>query len=219
MPLNPKLGDLLSDLFLEQPCWMIGPLAIELHYSISSVRRFLSNVGYYRSFTHNGGWYTLRSIPHFNDDGLWFYKDIGFSRKESLTNTLVDLTTRSTTGMTAEQLGTKLRCRCHSVLLQLCRQGRLQRKKLGSSHIYLAADPDIATVQCQSVENQSVVQFPAEIAVLIFVEFIRNPDSSFDDLAEVISRKASITVKATQIERLFNQHGLKKKTRTVGPRP
>ena len=219
MPLNPKLHDLLSFLFLKQPCWRIDPLATELQYSIPSVRRFLAEVGYYSSFTHNGVWYTLRSLPHFDEDGLWFYKDVGFSRKGSLTNTLVDLATRSVAGMTAEQLGTKLRCRCHSVLVQLCRQGRLQRQKIGSSHLYFAVEPDIATVQRQTVENLSPVQLPAEIAILIFAEFIRNPDSSFEHLADAISRKTSVTIKAAQIERLFNQHGLKKKTRTVVPRP
>lgn len=217
MSLDTKLGERLSTLFLEQPCWMIEPLATELRYSIPSVRRFLTEVGYYSSFSHNGGWYTLRSIPRFGQDGLWFYSDIGFSRAGSLTNTLVDLTTRSGAGMSAEQLGTKLRCRCHSVLIQLCRQGRLQRQKIGHSHVYLAIDPHIAAVQRQTV--LSVVQFPAEIAVLILVEFIRNPDSSFEQLAKAISRKTSVAVKAAQIERLFDQHGLKKTIRTAAPKP
>lgn len=217
MSLDTKLGERLSTLFLEQPCWMIEPLATELRYSIPSVRRFLTEVGYYSSFSHNGGWYTLRSIPRFGQDGLWFYSDIGFSRAGSLTNTLVDLTNRSGAGMTAEQLGTKLRCRCHSVLVQLCRQGRLQRQKIGHSHVYLAIDPHIAAVQGQTV--LSMVQFPAEIAVLILVEFIRNPDSSFEQLAKAISRKKNITVKAAQIERLFDQHGLKKTIRTAAPKP
>ena len=119
--------------------------------------------------------------------------------------------------MTAEQLGAKLRCRCHSVLVQMWRQGRLQREKIGRSHVYLAIDPHIAAVQRQTV--LSVVQFPAEIAVLILVEFIRNPDSSFEQLAIAISRDKSVTVEAAQIEKLFNQHGLKKTTGTVAPKP
>jgi hypothetical protein len=126
MPLDPKPNERLSALFLQQPCWMIEPLAAELRYSIPSVRRFLVKMGYYSSFTHNGGWYTLCSIPRFGQDGLWFYNEIGFSRAGSLTNTLVDLTNRSVAGMTAEQLGATLRCRCHSVLVQLCRQGKIQ---------------------------------------------------------------------------------------------
>jgi len=219
MSLDTKVGERLSTLFLEQPCWMIEPLAAELRYSIPSVRRFLAEVGYYSSFTHNGGWYTLRSIPRFDHNGLWFYSDIGFSRAGSLTNTLVDLTIRSAAGMTAEELGAKLRCRCHSVLVQLWRQGRLQREKVGRSHVYLAIDPHIAAVQRQSVENLSVIQLPAEIAVLILVEFIRNPDSSFEQLATAISRSKNVTVKAVQIERLFDWHGLKKTTRTAAPKP
>ena len=219
MPSDVKPSQRLSTLFLDQPCWMIDPLAAELRYSIPSVRRFLAEVGYYSSFTHNGGWYTLRSIPRFDHNGLWFYSDIGFSRAGSLTNTLVDLTIRSAAGMTAEQLGAKLRCRCHSVLVQMWRQGRLQREKIGRSHVYLAIDPHIAAVQRQSAESLSVIQLPAEIAVLILVEFIRNPDSSFEQLAKAISRKKSVTVKVTQIERLFDLHGLKKAIRTAAPKP
>lgn len=219
MPVDSKPSERLSTLFLEQPCWRIEPLAAELSYSIPSVRRFLAQLGYYSSFTHNGGWYTLRSIPRFGQDRLWFYNDIGFSRAGSLTNTLVDLATRSVAGMTAEQLGAKLRCRCHSVLVQLCRQGRLQRQKIGHTHVYLALDPDIATLQRQSVQSLSVAQPPAEIAVLILAEFIRNPDSSFEQLAKAVSRKMGVTVKAAQIEKLFDQHGLKKTIQTAVPKP
>ena len=219
MPPDTKPSVRLSALFLEEPCWMIEPLAAQLRYSIPSVRRFLAEVGYYGSFTHNGGWYTLRSIPRFDRDGLWFYNDIGFSRAGSLTNTMVDLATRSASGMTAEEFGAKLRCRCHSVLVQLWRQGRLQRRKIGRANVYLAIDPHIASVQRKTVESLSAVQLPAEIAVIILVEFIRHPGSSFEQLAKAISRDRSITDKAAQNERLFDSHGLKKTTRTAEPKP
>lgn len=219
MPLDSKTAQRISNLFLQQPCWKIGPLANELRYSVPSVRRFLVEVGYYSSFTHNGGWYTLRTIPRFDGDGLWFHGDVGFSRMGSLTRTLVDLTTRSAAGLSAEQLGAKLQCRCHSVLVQLCRQGRLQRQKIGHSHLYFAIDPTVATAQHQSVEGLSQIRLPAEIEVLILVEFIRNPDAAFEQLAKSISRTRGITVGVAQIERLFDQHGLKKTIRTVRPKP
>lgn len=218
---NAKPNKRLVSLFAERPCWMIEPLAAELQYSVPSVRRFLSEAGYYSSFTHNGSWYTLHSIPRFGRDGLWFYHDIGFSRAGSLTSTLIDLTTRSPAGMTAGQLGEKLRCRCHSVLVQLCRHGRLQRQKLGRSHVYIAVDPPIAAVQRQIMAVQSLppAQLPAEIAVLVLVEFIRSPESGFEQLAKVLSRSKRVTVNAAQIEGLFEQHGLKKTTRTAAPQP
>ncbi len=138
---------------------------------------------------HNGKWYTLRSIPRFGRDGLWFYDTIGFSRSGSLTNTLINLATRSPAGMTAQQLGEKLRCRCHSVLIRLYRHGKLQRRKLGGSHIYLAVDPATQAMQCQAMAGKSSppVQLPAEVAVFILAEFIRHPDCSFEQLANYAS--------------------------------
>lgn len=218
MPLETKPSQRLSTLFLNHPCWKIGPLAAELRYSVPSVRRFLAEIGYLSSFTHNGAWYTLGSIPRFDTDGLWYYSDIGFSRAGSLTNTLVELTTRSVAGLSAEQLGAKLRCRCHSVLVQLCRQGRLSRQKLGSAHVYFARDPEIASLQRQAIEGRWG-QLPAEIVVLILAQFIRRPECSFEQLAQAILRQTAVAIQAAQIERLFEQYGLKKKTPTAPPTP
>jgi predicted transcriptional regulator len=214
MPADTQPSQRLVSLFTKQPCWMIEPLAAEMDYSIPSVRRFLSRTGYYSSFTHNGKWYTFRSIPRFSRDGLWFYRDIGFSRAGSLPNTLIELTSHSLAGMTAEMLGEKLRCRCHTILVQLCRKGKLQREKAGRSHVYLAADPHTATGQrrAMALKDLPPAPLPAEIAVLVLVAFIRNPQASFKQLAKTLSTTQNVTVDAVQIERFFDLHGLKKTT-------
>lgn len=209
----------LVSFFAQTPCWMIQPLAAEMQYSIPSVRRFMAEVGYYSSFTHNGGWYTLRSIPRFGRNGLWFYHDIGFSRAGTLTKTLITLIARSPAGMSAEMLGETLQCRCHGVLVNLWRKGKIQRQKMGRCQVYFAADPHKAESQRQalSAQNPPEVRFSAEIAVLVLAEFIRTPDSSFEQLAEKISRNKDVTVNARQIELLFDQHGLKKTIQTAVP--
>lgn len=199
----------LSSLFQKQSCWMIDPLAAELEYSVRSVQRLLAEVGYHRSFTHNGKWYTLRSIPRFDSDGLCFLSDIGFSRVGSLTNSLIELVSKSPKGMTAEQLGEKLHCRCHSVLIGLVRNGKLERWKIERSHIYIATDPNVAAIQ-RKATALSDVRLPAEIAVLVLVEFIKKPGSSFNQLAKAISQSKKVTVSSAQIETLFAQYGLKK---------
>ena len=216
-----KPGQTLRELFIQLPCWTIEPLAAEMNYSIPSVRRFLAEAGYYSSFTHNGRWYTLTSIPRFSRDGLWFHQGIGFSQFGSLTNTLIELTTRSPAGMTAQRLGAKLGLRCHSVLVDLCRRGSLQRLKQGRSHVYLAADSKTAAVQRQAMAEPEPpeIQVPAEIAILILVEFIKSPRKSFKQLAKAISLGKNVTVEARQIEVLFEQHGLKKTPPTAPPRP
>lgn len=209
----------LVSLFTQNPCWMIHPLAAEMQYSIPSVRRFLAEVGYYSSFTHNGGWYTLRSIPRFGRNGLWFYRDIGFSRVGTLTKTLITLITGSPAGMSAEMLGETLRCRCHGVLVNLWRKGNIQRQKIGRCQVYFAANSNKAERQRQalSAQHPPEVQFSAEMAVLVLAEFIRSPDSSFEQLAKKISRSKNVTVNAKQIEQLFDQHGLKKTMQTAVP--
>jgi hypothetical protein len=210
----------LVSLFHSHPCWMIEPLTDELGCSVPSTRRYLKAAGYYSSFTHNGKWYTLKSIPRFDRDGLWFHELIGFSRAGSLTGTLIQLVGRSPAGLTAQQLGVKLRCRCHSVLVQLCRHGKLARRPMGRSHLYLAVDQPVQAAQLQVLAgNQPAPALPAEIAVLILAEFIRQPELSFEELAAVVGGNRQLSLKAAQVADLFVRHGLKKTTRPARPEP
>lgn len=208
----------LSYLFYQKPCWKIEDLADEIKYSIPSVRRFLAQIGYYRSFTHNGQWHTLRSIPRFDRDGLWFSEEIGFSKAGNLNNTIITLIKRSSAGMTAELLGQKLHTRCHTLLVQLCRRREVQREKVGRSYVYFAADPQIAKTQYQALEAQNLpaAPVPAEIAVLVFVEFIQNPEASFEQLASILKSKRKVTITAKQIEKVFTQYDVKKTPPTAG---
>jgi hypothetical protein len=201
----------LISAFQENKCWMIQPLAERMNYSIPSVRRFLARTDYFSSFTHNGKWYTLASIPRFSSKGLWFYRDIGFSRHGPLTHTLVNLVEKSTSGMTADQLGQLLRCRCHAVLVQLCRKGRLQRQKHGGSYVYLATDPAKADVQEKELQKIDT-PLSAELAVQILVAFIQNPGVDLKQLAKSVFQKTGIRINTSQIQMLFDAHGVKKKT-------
>lgn len=200
----------LISAFKIEKCWMIQPLAEQMDYSIPSVRRFLVKAGYFSSFTHNGRWYTLASIPRFGKDGLWFHNEIGFSKNGSLTRTLVALIEKSPAGMTADQLGKMLRSRCHAVLVQLCRKGQLQRKKQGRSYVYFSIDPDKASSQTRVRRDQSFSSLPAELGVLVLVEFIRTSGAEPDYLAQTISQKTGTIIRTQQVQRLFEEHGLKK---------
>jgi len=160
---------------------MIKPLSEKIEYSMPSIRRFLANIGYFSSLTHNGRWYTLSHVPRFNHAGIWFCDTIGFSKSGSLTQTIIHLINRSQQGLTAEEIITKLRSRCHSILVGLCRSGKLQRYKLGRSNIYLSVDPDICVQQRRLIDQQNLPSVPlaAEIAVLVLAGAIRHPDFSF----------------------------------------
>lgn len=200
----------LTGLFQSQPCWKIQPLSHQLGYSIVSVRRFLSQCGYYSSFSHNGRWYTLSSIPQFSRDGLWFHKDIGFSKAGTLTKTLVALINASPAGLSAEQLGRKLRCRCHSVLVGLCRRGAIERQRQGRAYVYLSANAKRAKLQRQALVTPPASLLPAEIAVFVLAEFIKHPSAHPQKLAQKVSSSSGVRLDADQIRALFEHHGLKK---------
>ena len=50
-----------------------------------SLFRDLEKLGYRTSYTHGGRYYTLSDLPDFDEWGLWFHVDIGFSRAGTLT--------------------------------------------------------------------------------------------------------------------------------------
>src|SRR5258708_12917066 len=53
-----------------------------------TVFRKLKALGYLSSYTHRGRFYTLRTIPRFDKDGLWSHAAVWFSRHRTLMATL-----------------------------------------------------------------------------------------------------------------------------------
>ena len=121
--------------------------------------------------------------------------------------------------MSAERLGEILHCRCHGVLVNLRRKGEIVREKIGRCQFYFSSDPRKSGTQYQALiaQNPPKETFSAEMAVLILAEFIRSPNSSFEQLAEKTSRIKNVTVNPQQIEALFDQHGLKRMIQTAEP--
>lgn len=207
-----SVAQAIPNLFETQKCWLIANLAAELKYAAISVRRFLTEFGYYSSYTHNGKFYTLGSIPRFNRDGIWLYQDIGFSRHRSLTETLIHLASRSPAGLTAEDLIEKVQCRCHTVLAALHRSRRLDRHKVGRRYVYLSAAPRVNEQQRALLAPYSVplTPLPAEIAVLVLAAYIRYPEASTVQLAQRLQQQRKIRIDPQQIDGLFAEHGVKK---------
>jgi hypothetical protein len=83
----------------------------------------------------------------------------------------------------------------------------------GRSYVYLACDSASAARQRQALQRAASSQLPAEIALLVLVECIHHPEVSFKQLADAIAHRTHVTVEVAQIEKLFDQHGLKKTIR------
>ena len=197
---------------------MLADLARSLDYAFISVRRLLKQIGYFRSYTHNGKWYTLRDSPHFNRDGIWHHKDIGFSKHGSLIATIVRLVARSPAGLSARDLGEKLQHPCHAVLTNLHKNQVLDRVSLAGQFCYLAIAPEINRRQREQVAILAplspVTSLSTQVAVWVLVEHIKNPGLSFEELAARIREQRQLTLAAESIRQFFQEHDLKKTPET-----
>lgn len=208
----------LKYLYDQKKCCTINELCQKLNYSSRSIHRFLTELGYFSSFTHNSKWYTLATIPSFNKDGLWFYEDIGFSRHGNLKKTIVHLINRSSRGVSAKQLTEKLSIPCHAVLNHLYKNGLVSRSKYSQNFIYFSADEKKKRQQLKrwqlSQRGESNARksstLSAQAAVYVLIEFIKHPHASFDELSAMVAKRKIIATPG-EIARFFEKHDLKKK--------
>ncbi len=212
-PLRPP-ADRLEKLFHRRKCWMLDQLAETLGYALISVRRFLKQIGYFRSYTHNGKWYTLHDSPDFDRDGLWHFKGIGFSKHHTLTATIAQLVGRSPAGLSANQLTQKLQHPCHAVLTQLHQAGRLDRLALAGQFRYLAADAELNRRQRQQAAGVPPPDVTSclspQAALWVLVEYIKYPQLSFEQLALRLQGQRKLTLTPACIQQFFQEHDLKK---------
>lgn len=218
MPTQNPPATRLEKLFRRRKCWVLADLAKTLDYALITVRRLLKQVGYFRSYTHNGKWYTLQAAPKFNPEGIWLHRKIGFSKRGSLTATITGLVKQSSAGLSARDLAEKLQHPCHAVLSILHKNSVLDRVKVGGEFRYLCPELPINHRQ----REQSAVQDPqsplrvlsTQTALFVLVEHIKNPGLSFEQMATNVGNQRNITVAAESIDRFFAEHDLKKTSKT-----
>ncbi len=223
MSAHSRPSQRLEKLLRRRKCWRLAELAHSLDYALISVRRFLNQLGYFRSYTHNGKWYTLRDSPHFNRDGLWHYKQIGFSKRRSLTATIGYLVGRSPTGLSARELALKLQHPCHAVLTNLYKSRVLDRVTVAGEFRYLATEE---LLNRRQRERALLRQPPAptsglgtQAAVFVLVEYIKNPALSFEQIAAHLQEQRGLVVAPESIGRFFQEHDLKKTPEAPRGRP
>jgi hypothetical protein len=190
----------------------LADLVQGLQASVRTVRRRLKSWKALASFNFNSRFYTLPQVPQFDSHGLWFFRDIGFSRHGHLPQTIVALVRQSPSGLTAAELGQRLRLDPRSFLWQFHRHPALQRQKDQGHYVYFAADPQVAARQQTGRCAVPVpTQLPAaDAAIAILVQAIQHPQASSQELCHRLhSRYPQLTPAA--IDTLFAHHGLTQK--------
>ena len=87
--------------FRQQKIITLEQLIGLLKCSVITARRRLKRWRTYTSINQNGRYYTLPQIPMFDENGLWKYQTVLFSKYGNLKQTTIELIRRSQAGLSA----------------------------------------------------------------------------------------------------------------------
>ena len=180
-----------------------------------TVFRRLQELNYLSSFTDAGRYYTLKSIPNFDGNGIWFCGRIGFSNYGNLKETICYLIYQSKTGKMHSELEKQLQIRVHNPLLDLVRSNKITRQSFDKNFLYLNCEPEKAQGQINYRQhNQTECPdevLPDSLVIEVLSEIIRS-DQLIINSQKIASQlvKNGIQISATQCDHLCQRLGLKK---------
>ncbi len=180
-----------------------------------TVFRRLQEVNYLSSFTHAGRYYTLKPIPHFDGNGLWFCDGVGFSNFGNLKETICYLIGQSKAGKKHSELEKQLQIRVHNPLLDLVRSHKITRQSFNKNFLYLNGEPDKAQGQINCRQHNQTGSLdevlPDNMVIEVLSEIIRSDQITINS-QKIVSQlvKNGIHITTTQCDDLCQRLGLKK---------
>ena len=183
-----------------------------------TVFRRLRKIDYLSSYTHAGRYYTLYDLARFDEDGIWFYDDIGFSQNGSLKNTVAYLVHNCNAGTFHSELERQLRVRVHNVLLDLVKSEQIDRIKFQGQFLYLSTDQAQSAMQVEqrdilSVQLQRIPTFISEPMVIeILAEVVRQSKKHprADQVASALVARG-LPIAESDVKTVFDQYDIEKK--------
>ncbi len=106
-----------------------------------TVLRKLAELSYRSSYSHRGQYYTLESIPEYDQWGLWTFRSVWFSQRGTLVATAEGLVEESKLGFFAAELEGLLNVEVKKCLLKLVSENRVGREKLFGRYLYCSPAP------------------------------------------------------------------------------
>ena len=194
-------------------------LVASLSCSIPTARLKLKQWRSYTSYNQNGRYYSMPSVPRFDENGLWHYEKISFSKYGNLKNTVVHLINASPSGLTGYEIGNLVRLNSRSFLHHFRNVAGIHREKREGLYVYFSDDSNKYKQQIQNrskgLISTGVLLSDADV-IVVLAALIRHHGVSVQDimqLPEVHARGLSAVV----IDEFLNRHDLLKKTLDIKP--
>ena len=212
-----NIAEQIRQLLLKNTIMSLKQLRFELQdRPRSSLFRDLKKLDLISSYTHTGQYHALMRLAKFDEDGLWFFQDVGFSRYGTLKRSLVHVVTHSQAGMTHREMRKLFRVEVQKPLTDLVSTNAVTRQLLPSRiHVYLSAD-ETSAVQLErrlAIGDKTLdVALPVEsIRIEILVEVIQAPERTLDEkLLGPLLRERGVLVKDEEVRYVLAYYDIKK---------
>jgi hypothetical protein len=212
----------VEELFQQAPVLKLEEITHAIGTSSRTACRYLSKLRYLSSYSHAGRYYTLAHIPRFDAHGLWAHKEVRFSKHGTLRATVVVLVREAPEGRTQEELKVILGLRVHDTLRSLVREGLIARHRAEAVYLYTDPAPERAAAQLERRHRARIPSPkpeapgpppPLDLArvVDVLLAVIHGPKDDATTIAARL-RLEGAAVTDEQVERVFAQYGLGKKT-------
>ena len=106
-----------------------------------TVFRKLKHLAYRTSYSHRGSYYTLDETARFDENGLWSFHSVWFSRQGTLLATAEAFIEGSEAGYFVEELDHLLHVGTQEPLLRLVQQKRIARQPVSGLYLYGSIHP------------------------------------------------------------------------------
>jgi len=137
MKKNTQRLDAISAIIRQKNVVAFDTILNGITCSAITLRRDLKTIRAITSYTHRGHFVTLPDIPRFNDYGIWFYRNIGFSKVGNSLNTILSLVEQGKDGFYREELEAILKIGISKQIQMLVQADKISRVKFGSKYLYL----------------------------------------------------------------------------------
>jgi hypothetical protein len=185
-----------------------------LRCSRATVLRRLTEHGYYSSYNDSGKFFTIPEVAHFDSYGLWTCRTARFSKHGTLKDTLTYLVQSSPQGMTHEELAALLVVRVHNPLLELIRDGRLRRERIGPTFVYLhpkrTQQREQRSRRKAAMPQRSVVRPTPPQIIATLLELIQNPTATRQQIVRRC-RRGGVAISLPVVDAIFERYELDKK--------
>jgi len=181
-----------------------------------SLFRDMTKLGYLSSYSHAGKFYTLRTIPDFDQHGLWHYEGISFSKHYTLKSTIQMLVSESSAGLTHKELKKLLHVRVQNTLNDLFSASAITREAVEKIYVYLSSDRKSSSVQVaqrrkQFEDTRRVPPLDPNTVIEVLLELLTSKDWQTKIICERLKVR-DIIVSEIQVKNIFSRYKIKKKT-------